>query len=258
VTEAVYTAPAVSDALGLNPTVPNTIAATYIANLETNNLSVKSSKAGGGYVEMLKEDALGLRVNDGSSNVLRAYVDADTNFSKGDVVIGNLTSPTDTNNKGIVWNNTAKQLDVRGKFRGYLDNMELSPPPAGTPQYTLWSAPQSTLSSDAYQYLKVEYPINCPFTGRVDITIVGQHTVGSRLYWDLDGSSGSHLSSAGDIYMSITRTVNVTPSTSKILALWLSGTAPIVARILAVDASVNIQYGAIGHMCVAIPHYING
>jgi hypothetical protein len=122
VTEQKYIAPAQSDILALNavmvaneePPIPE--AENFINNLTTNNLSVRSSKTGGGSVEMLKESAIGLKVtSDGTTNVFRAYTGASGVFRKGDVVLGNIDNKDVGGiGTGIIWDDFSKTLRIRG------------------------------------------------------------------------------------------------------------------------------------------------
>lgn len=112
-TDPMHTTAALKDALNLSQTEADVPLATeYIGALEGNNLSIRSYKTGGGFVEMLKQAAIGMRVNDGTNNVVRAYVDDDSPFGRGDFVIGNLTSTTA--GSGMIWDQSAGLLRILG------------------------------------------------------------------------------------------------------------------------------------------------
>lgn len=107
-----YIAPAVNDALSINAATPNDIAGFFIANLETNSLSVSNNVGSGPKVEILKTGALGLHVNDGTNDVFRAYVDTDGSFGAGDIVIGTKTAPDV--GPGIAWDDSLLKLFIEG------------------------------------------------------------------------------------------------------------------------------------------------
>lgn len=97
---------------------------TFIQNLVARNvfadfigaraLSLVSALSGA-RVEILKDGAIGLHVvDDAATEVLRAYVGSSGNFGPGDVVIGALTGPGDTTNKGLMWDKSTGQLIIRG------------------------------------------------------------------------------------------------------------------------------------------------
>lgn len=124
VTEDKYVTEAQSDLLALNavmvanaePPIPE--AENFINNLTTNNLSVRSSKTGGGSVEMLKESAIGMKItSDGVTNVFRAYTGDNGGFNTGDVITGDVAGKTKFSvGSGIVWDERNNKLIISGKM----------------------------------------------------------------------------------------------------------------------------------------------
>lgn len=127
-TDPTHIAAAMADLLAMNGTgvyIPS--AQNFIENLTTNNLSVRSSTAGGGIVEMLKEAEIGLKISSEQLNgaglpgteVLRAYTDNSGNFNVGDVVVGKYKgSPYFDSDSGIYWDDAQNTIQITGRLRG--------------------------------------------------------------------------------------------------------------------------------------------
>lgn len=175
VTEEKYITPAQSDLLALNaimvansePPIPE--AENFINNLTTNNLSVRSSKTGGGSVEMLKESAIGLKVtSDGTTNVLRAYTEDSGSFGKGDVVIGALSGPDDVSNQGTMWDESAKKFRIKGQM-----DFVTYPPISAGETTLLYRLPVISSWNIVDEDMKALFTIQSPYTGsfRVKVAI---------------------------------------------------------------------------------------
>jgi hypothetical protein len=130
-TDPTHIAAAMADLLAMSGTgvyIPS--AQNFIDNLTTNNLSVRSSTAGGGIVEMLREAEVGLKISSEQENgtgkpgteVLRAYTDNSDNFNTGDVVIGKYKgSPYFDSNSGMYWDDRNNAIQITGRLRGSTD-----------------------------------------------------------------------------------------------------------------------------------------
>lgn len=126
VTTKDYIAPAIEDAMALADGTVDTIQIAedwadavilnklFVEKLGAQSVSVSSNTGTGPKVELLKDGNVGLKVNDGTSDVLRAYVGATGSFGAGDVVIGDLNGPSDTSNAGVMWDNSASKLILNG------------------------------------------------------------------------------------------------------------------------------------------------